>query len=78
MVNLVAKVTNKDRYGNILDIDQMLKKLKREVDRDGILDSVKKHEYFVPKSVARKLKSQEHRRLMRKLNRKQSHYNNEE
>ena len=54
----------------ILDIDQMLKRFKREVDKDGIMEEVRKHEFFLPKSLKRKAKSEKHQRLMRKLNKK--------
>ena len=66
----MAKVKNKDRFGNTMDIDQMLKRFKREVDRDGIMEEVRKREFFLPKSIKRKVKSEAHQRLMRKLNKK--------
>ena len=67
----MAKVRNTDRFGNTLDIDQMLKRFKREVDRDGIMEEVRKREFFLPKSVKRKMKTEAHQRLMRKLSRKE-------
>ena len=66
----MAKVKNTDRYGNIIDIDQMLKRFKKEVERDGIIQDVRKHEYFLSKSLKRKEKSKNHQRLMTKLNKK--------
>lgn len=66
----MAKVTNRDRYGNIIDVDQMLKRFKKEVQKDGTLEDLRKHEYFLPKSIARKEKSKKHQRLMSKLNKK--------
>jgi small subunit ribosomal protein S21 len=66
----VPRITNRDRFGNLIDPEQMLKKFKREVAKEGILDEVKKREYFLPKRLARKLKSEKHQRLMRKLNNK--------
>lgn len=66
----MAKVKNTDRYGNIIEIDQMLKRFKKEVERDGIIQDVRKHEYFLSKSLKRKEKSKNHQRLMSKLNKK--------
>lgn len=64
----MPKITNKDRFGNTLDVEQMLKAFKKEVAKEGILDELKKRKYFVPKSLARKLKSENNQRLLRKLN----------
>ena len=66
----MAKVKNKDRFGNTLDVDQMLKRFRREVDKDGIMEEVRKREFFLPKALKRKVKSEKHQRLMRKLNKK--------
>lgn len=66
----MAKVTNKDRYGNTLTVDQMLKRFKKQVEKDEILVELRRREYFVPKSTKRKLKSERHQKLMRKLERK--------
>lgn len=60
-------VRNKDRFGNTLSIEQMLKKFKKEVDKAGILKDYKKHDAFMSKPEKRKLKSKEHQRLMRKF-----------
>lgn len=64
----MAKVLNKDRYGNILTSDQMIRRFKKQVEKDGILQDLRKHECFVPKSVKRAQKRARHERLMRKLN----------
>ena len=64
----MAKVKNKDRFGNTLEIDQMLKRFRREVGKEGIMEEVRKREFFLPKSLKRKAKSERHQRLMRKLN----------
>lgn len=66
----MAKITNRDRFGNILDVEQMLKRFKKDVVKAGTLDEIRKREYFLPKSIKRKLKSEKHQRLMRKLNKK--------
>lgn len=66
----MAKVTNKDRYGNTLTVDQMLKRFKKQVDKDEIMLELRRREYFVPKGVKRRIKSERHQKLMRKLERK--------
>ena len=64
----MAKVTNKDRYGHTLTVDQMLKRFKKQVERDEIIREYRKHEFFVPKSQKRAIKSARHQKLMKKLN----------
>lgn len=66
----MAKVTNKDRYGNTLTVDQMLKRFKKQVDKEELMLELRRREHFVPKSIKRKLKSERHQKLMRKLERK--------
>ena len=66
----MPKITNKDRFGNTVDLEQMLKRFKKELAKEGVLDEVRKREYFIPKSMMRQLKSEKHQRLMRKLNKK--------
>ena len=64
----MAKVLNKDHYGNKLSLEQMLKRFKKQVEREEIMLELRRRECFVPKSVQRKIKSERHQRLMRKLN----------
>lgn len=75
VVKLVPKITNRDRFGNFLDVNQMLKRFKRSVAKEQIMDEVRKHEYFLPRSIKRKLKSEKHERLMRKLSGKKQKQN---
>jgi ribosomal protein S21 len=66
-VIMMAKILNKDKYGNTLTADQMIKRFKKQVEKDGILQDVRKHEYFVPKSIKRAEKRARHQRMLRKL-----------
>jgi ribosomal protein S21 len=66
----MAKVTNKDRYGNTLTLEQMLKRFQKKVEKEEIMLDLRRKECFVPKGVKRKLKSERHRKLMRKLEKK--------
>lgn len=66
----MAKVTNKDRYGNTLTLEQMLRRFQKKVEKEEIMLELRRRESFVPKSVKRKLKSERHRKLMRKLEKK--------
>lgn len=70
----MAKVTNKDRYGNTLTIDQMLKRFKKQVDKENLMLELRRRECFVPKSVKRRLKSERHQKMLRKLEKKNGAY----
>lgn len=63
----MAKVLNKDRYGNTLSVDQMIKRFKKQVEKEGILQDLKKYDHFVPKSLKRAQKRAKHQRLLRKM-----------
>lgn len=62
----MAYVTNKDRFGNPIDFNEMLKKFKRQVTREGILQELRLRQYYVPKSLARKEKSKRHQLLVQR------------
>lgn len=62
----MAKVMNKDRYGNSLSLDQMLRKFKKQIEKDDLMVELRRREFFIPKSEARRLKSERHQRIMRK------------
>ena len=47
-------------------IEAALKRFKRECDRDGILQEIKRREYYESPSVKRKRKAQEARRKMKR------------
>ena len=63
----MAKVTNKDKYGNEMSLDQMLRKFKQQVAKDGTLEDLRKHEYFRSKATKRKEKMLRHQRLLKKF-----------
>ncbi|MDR2457560.1 MAG: 30S ribosomal protein S21 [Clostridiales Family XIII bacterium] len=46
-------------------VENALRRLKRSVAKDGIMDEVKKREYFVTKPLKRKRKSEEARKKAR-------------
>jgi len=46
-------------------IDEALRRFKRECEKDGILQEIKKREFYKPPSVIRKEKLAETRRKMR-------------
>lgn len=62
----MAKVIAKD-YDTV---DSLIRKFNKKVERDGILKDMKKKEYYVPKSVRKKLKAEESRRAAEKARRK--------
>lgn len=47
-------------------IEEALRRFKRECERDGIMQEIKKREYYESPSVRRKKKMQEARRKMRR------------
>lgn len=63
----MAKVYNKDKNGNTLTVDQMIKRFKKQVAKDGIMQDLKKHEFFVPKSLKRAEKRARHQKMLKKL-----------
>ena len=63
----MALVRNKDKNGEIASVEQMLKKFKKQVEREGIMQDLKKHEFFVPKSIKRAEKRARHQKMLRKL-----------
>ena len=52
-------------------IEEALRRFKRECERDGIMQEIKKREYYESPSVRRKKKSAE---LKRKLRRRRNRY----
>lgn len=65
----VKVVARKDADGKLESADVLIRRFKKAVQKDDILKEVRKHEFFVKKSLKRKLKSEEHQKLMhRKAN----------
>ena len=70
----MAKVTNVNRFGKEMTIEQMLRAFKKKVDKEDILRDMRKHDYYVSPSVKKKLKSKFARqRLERELAKKMAH-----
>lgn len=65
----MALVTNKGRNGEMLSAEQMIKRFKKKVENEGIMQDLRKHECFIPKSVRKAEKRAKHQRLLRKLGR---------
>lgn len=53
----MAKVVANTKAGQTEDLNFLLKKFKKQVKRDGIIDECRKRKFFVPKSLKRKEKS---------------------
>lgn len=47
-------------------IEEALRRFKKECERNGIMQEIKRREYYEPPSVKRKRKAQEARRKMRR------------
>lgn len=63
----MAKVTNVDRNGNKLTLEQMIRRFNKKVQDDNILEDYNKHTYYRSKSVKRREKSEAYRKFMRKV-----------
>ena len=59
------KITNKDRFGNTLDVNQMIKLWKKDVERSDLMYELKRREVFLPKPLREKMKSEHHQRMLR-------------
>jgi small subunit ribosomal protein S21 len=55
MAKVVAQIDR--NTGEKESVESMLRRFKKQVLKDDIMWEVKRRQYFVPKSVARKLKS---------------------
>lgn len=65
-------VTNKDKYGHTLDLNQMIRLWKKGLEKDDLIYELKKREYFLNASAKARLKREHHERMMRKNKRKKS------
>ncbi len=61
----MAKVTIREGE----TISQALRRFKREVRKEGIMDEIKKHEYYEKPSVVRKREEEEKRRRVKQRER---------
>lgn len=68
-------VYNKDKAGNQLTIEQMIRKFKKELEKEGKFESLKRYEYFESKSVRKRRKrlKNEHMRLIKAQGKKKKH-----
>jgi len=62
----MAKVVRKENE----DIEALLKRFKKAVMNEGVLDEYRKREYYIAPSLKRRLKSEAAQKRERKLNRK--------
>ena len=62
----MAKVVKRENE----DIEQLLKRFKKAVINDGVLDEYRKREYYVAPSLKRRLKSEAAQKRDRKLQHK--------
>lgn len=62
----VKVVARKDVDGKPESSDALIRRFKKAVQKADILKEVRKREFFIKKSLKRKLKSEEHQKLMRR------------
>lgn len=70
MATNVKVVRFKDANGEWESGDALLRRFKKAVLKADVLKEVRKREFFVSKSVKRKLKSEEHQKLLRRKHKK--------
>lgn len=52
------------------DFDSLFKRFKKQVQQNKVIETYRKHEFFVKKSMRRKLKQEEHKKLVLKIQNK--------
>ena len=55
------------------NLEDAIKKFKRECEKNGILKEKKRREYYMPQSIQRKIKKQEAERRARRTKSKKRH-----
>jgi small subunit ribosomal protein S21 len=69
----MAKVTNVNRFGKEMTLEQMLRAFKKKLDKEDTLRDIRKHDYYLSPSQKKKLKSKYARqRRERELAKKQA------
>ena len=63
----MAVVRKIDKNKNELTLEQMIKKFKQQVEKDGDLKLLRKREYYLSKSQKRRLKQKENERRLMKV-----------
>lgn len=64
----VKKSSTKEEYEQ--NLEEAVKRFKRKVNRDGILQEVRKREYYVKPGVAKRLKHENAMKEVRKMMKK--------
>lgn len=62
----MAKVTNKDKNGNPIDVDTMLKIFKRQVENEDIIYECKRREFFMNTKLKLRTKRERLQRLQKR------------
>ena len=60
------KITNKDKFGNTLDVTQMIRLWKKDIEKADLMYELKRREVFLSKPLKEKMKSEHHQRMLRK------------
>lgn len=59
-----------DGVMQVEDFDSLFKRFKKQVQQNRVLEECRKRQYFIKKSMKRKLKQQEHLKLVLKIKNK--------
>ena len=52
------------------DFDSLFKRFKKQVQQNQVIENCRKHQFFIKKSMKRKLKQEEHLKLVLKIKNK--------
>jgi ribosomal protein S21 len=62
----VKVVRRKEANGELESADSLIRRFKKAVQKADIMKEVRKREYFMSKAVKRRIKSEEHQKLLRR------------
>lgn len=69
-------VYNVNKLGKKLDNERMIRNFKKKIEKTGLLQDLRSHEYYLSPSVKRRLKSKMARQRVERENaKKQSYFN---
>ncbi len=62
----VKVVRRKEANGELESADSLIRRFKKAVQKADVMKEVRKREYFMSKAVKRRIKSEEHQKLLRR------------
>lgn len=66
MATNVKVIRRKEANGELESADSLMRRFKKAVQKADIMKEVRKREFFMSKPLKRKLKSEEHQKMLRR------------